>query len=211
MQHNNEKLSPATIKLIIISTIVIVIIAIVSIIASNSITRQSQNNSNDRHHDNYDSLVDELPESTAPVLLQNLSFLTDIVGSNGATTALNIISDTILEYNGDPADGESYIGTALSNSLIKEVSFPYSTCNFILSVSNQKSYNVQIATESQWYYGLIIRPMPLNNANTAKLYIVFNEQASEATYTRDNAISSLTKWAKNIHSGPLTITTKDNY
>lgn len=212
MQNEKKKLSPATIRSIIISSLVILFVIIISMIAF-GVSPRSVTNENIDARKKVDAddaeYIAELPEPDVPVLLENMSFLTDLVGDKGATTALNLMSDSIVEYNGKPEDKKSYVGTALSSSLTKGVSFPFSTCDYILSVSNGKNYNIQIASENKWYYGMVIRPMPLSDKDTIKLFIVFNEPAGDYTYKRDSAIERLTRWAKSIHSGPLSIVTKD--
>lgn len=142
------------------------------------------------------------------VLLGDLSFMSKFVGATGATPALNILSNAILDYIGPAASGE-YQGVVSGNTIVKTNSFPYSTLSFTIGITGGASYDVNIALVENRYFAMLISPYQPVAGTINQLTIVFLQTAIVSGYNRDEVISSLVNWAKSTVPGTISLSTED--
>ncbi len=155
-----------------------------------------------------DGNTSESVEGGSFVSLKNLDFLSDFIGSTDASNKVHEIIQT--EILSDATDQtKSNTASMLSSSLIESVYFPYDTCSFLLKTSEDKSYNVQIAIEKSSYFGMIVRRVVPENEGKASVYVIFLPGVNYSETERERIINSLTKWAKTIEPGELTLTTRN--
>lgn len=199
-------------KYLILATIGLLLI-LLGIIVGNIVARTTANDSQaviESHTIDVEELdaIAMATQETPHVLLGDSSLISKFIGDEGTTTALNILSESILDYIGPDAAGE-YNASVAGNSIRESVLFPYSTLSFTVSVDDDAIYNVSIALAKDRYYAMLVAPYQLAGDYASPLTIVYLQNANVGNYNRDETISELVEWAKSITDRPITVTTED--
>ena len=184
----------------------IILVGLVVLGLSNFNWKESPSSVSHDHGSDDESQVESELESM--VKYQNINFVSQTIGIDGANTALNIFNK-IITNDTKPEKLDEYTVSIAGKTINRSTYFPYDTLSFIANISDDRSYNVYFAAQKEYYYGLLIcQTYPFRN-NSSRLYVVFLKEESTGLYDRDQVISSLIAWAKTIENNTLLLTTEN--
>lgn len=138
------------------------------------------------------------------------------IGNNTMRALVHDVQDVVLKNDEIAAAEQSnapstdlpsfaYEATVDTSSLIKGVSFPYTTLSTFFKISDGRYYLVNVATDKDQYCGVIVR-RTLPSYGQPYLYITIKDTSGQ---DYNSVVEGLTDWAEAIYPEGVVVTTAE--
>ena len=132
------------------------------------------------------------------VSFENFEYLREMAGDLPIDFTEQLQALILSEYNqadwNESESGVTYTVKVDNSSLTTDVYFPWNICNFRISVSDGRKYEIHLATNGDRLGGFVVKTISAKQ-NEGKLLLFNVDENSESCDTESQAIN---KWAENV-------------
>ncbi len=185
------KIDPTIIKIILIAIVLVASVIIIGLMFGDNET----NNAIDFSEMDYSELEDQ-----PNIKYDNLTYLRKMAGGTLPSDFYVVIPKIVFNNLDENNQPEDYSVKVDNSSLITSVYFPYNICNFVLSVSDGRKYQIGLASNEQNMGGLLV--IPLDSDDEGVILYLLNASSSEKN---DSDVATIKEWAETIYDGEMTI------